>query len=353
MQKIVFTGGGSAGHVMPNVALIRELQKSNEFDLYYFGTDGIEKELIAPLKLPYFTFSAPKLKRSGSLAAWKNNLAIPSRYLSAVRRIKSELKNLRPDLIFSKGGFVSLPVVAAASKLKIPCLTHESDLSPGLANRLMQKKCKQVLTAFPETAEAFPRGLYCGQPLRSELFGKSPSASKKLLADGTTRKVVLIFGGGSGSSALNDAIRRNAPTLCKKYYLLHVCGKGNVLNSNLKNYKQFEFITDMGAAYSAADLIISRAGAGAVFETLALKKPAVFVPLEGQTRGDQTENANYFSSKGLCYVLPQSKLENLCDTVKKALADETLRQNLLLSPYGSGTENTLRAIREILRRNNS
>ena len=348
MQKILFTGGGSAGHVIPNVALIQELQKTGEYDLCYFGTSGIEKGLITPLKIPYFTYAAPKLKRGCSFDAIKNNLAIPHRFLQAISTAKKKLQEIRPDVVFSKGGYVALPVVYAAARLGIPCLTHESDLSPGLANKLMAKKCKRVLTAFPETAKRFSRGVYCGQPLRGELFGRSKSAAKRELTGGTQRKVILIFGGGSGSAAINDAIRKLAPALCRKYYLLHVCGKNGTLQSSLKNYRQFPFIKDMGAAYAAADLIISRAGAGAVFETLALKKPAIFIPLEGQTRGDQMENARYFSEKQLCYLLPQSRLDELPQTIERALADNGLKERLLTAPYSSGTKPALQIIRECL-----
>lgn len=348
MQKIVFTGGGSAGHTVPNLAIIQELKRTGKYDLYYFGTNGIERELVTPMKLPFFTFDAPKLKRGVSMDAFKNNLTIPCRFLTAVKKATDALQDVRPDLVFSKGGYVALPVVFAAHKLGIPCITHESDLSMGLANRLAKGKCKLILTAFPETAEGVKGGVYCGQPIRSELFGISRPAARKQLAEGTARKIILIFGGGSGSAAINEAVRKYAPTLCKRYYILHVCGKGNVMDSRLSHYRQFEFIKDMGAAYAAADLVISRAGAGAVFETIALKKPAIFIPLEGQTRGDQWENASYFSNKGLCYLLPQTRLNELCETVDSALADEALRKNLLLSPYSSGTKSVVQAMEDTL-----
>lgn len=348
MYKIVFTGGGSAGHVIPNVAVIEEIQKIGSFDVYYLGTTGIEQKIIAPMKIPYRTLTAPKLKRGFDLDSIKNNLAIPVRFLRAVKQAKAALQEIQPDLVFSKGGYVSLPVVFAAAKLKIPCLSHESDLSPGLANRLMQGKCERILTAFPETADRFKNGAYCGQPLRSSLFGKQKSIAKKHFADGTGRKVILVFGGGSGSNALNEAVRKHAPELTKRYFIIHVCGKGNTLESRLQNYRQYEFIADMGMAYAAADLIISRAGAGAVFEAVALKKPAIFVPLEGQTRGDQKENAEYFFSRGLCYTLPQSRLSELRPTIEAALADKKLKERLISAPYGSGTAAAVQAIKERL-----
>ncbi|MBQ2740299.1 MAG: UDP-N-acetylglucosamine--N-acetylmuramyl-(pentapeptide) pyrophosphoryl-undecaprenol N-acetylglucosamine transferase [Clostridia bacterium] len=348
MQKIVFTGGGSAGHVLPNVAIIEALKQASTYDLYYFGTSGIERSIIAPLKLPYFCFETPKLKRGGSFAAFKNNLSIPFRLLAAVKRVKKALKEIRPDLVFSKGGYVALPVVLAAAQLKIPCLSHESDLTPGLANRLMQRRCKEVLTAFPETADRFQNGRYCGQPLRSSLFGRSRTSARKIWAEDTTRKVLLVFGGGSGSAALNEAIRKHASTLCQKYYLIHVCGRGNGMESKLKNYRQVEFIEDMGGVYAAADLIISRAGAGAIFEAIALKKPALLIPLEGQTRGDQKENAAYFLRRGLCHVLPQSDLDRLPEKVEETLQDTALYEALLRAPYQSGTTAAVAAVQSCL-----
>ena len=151
MKKILFTGGGSAGHVVPNLAIIEEVK--NEADICYMGTDGLEKNLVAPLKIPYWEISCPKFVRSFSL----KNFKIPAEFLRAEKKAAEGLKAFRPDIVFSKGGYVALPVVFAAKKLKIPCLTHESDLSPGLANRLMARKCRYVLTSFPETAERFKK----------------------------------------------------------------------------------------------------------------------------------------------------------------------------------------------------
>jgi UDP-N-acetylglucosamine--N-acetylmuramyl-(pentapeptide) pyrophosphoryl-undecaprenol N-acetylglucosamine transferase len=349
MKKIVFTGGGSAGHVLPNVALIQELKKEN-FDLYYFGSNAIEKSIVAETKIPFYTLSAPKLKRGFGFEEWKNNLALPKRFFAAVRHAVDGLNTVQPDLVFSKGGYVALPVVFAAAKLHIPCLAHESDLSPGLANRLSKNMCTKILTAFPETASAFKNGEYCGQPIRGELFGCSRADARRILTNGTTLPVLLVFGGGSGSSALNNAVRNAAPALTKKYFVLHVCGKNNTLDCRLKNYRQFEFIQDMGMAYAAADVVVCRSGAGAAFECLALKKPTVFVPLEGQTRGDQWENAEYFLRRGLCYLLPQKRLHRLCDIVDMAFADDSLREKLLTANYSSGTNAVLYAIRRELNR---
>lgn len=348
MYKIAFTGGGSAGHVIPNIALIDELLKTGEAELCYFGSDGIEKSIVARKKIPYFELNPPKLKRS--FRAIKNNLKIPFAFSRAVKKAEEGLTLFSPDLVFSKGGYVSLPVVFAAHKLHIPCIAHESDFSLGLANRLSAKKCDVLLTSFPETAKKLRNGKFSGPPIRSELFGHSRSAAKRELCEGTSRKVIFVFGGGSGSEILNEAVRKIAPKLAERYFILHVCGKGKVIDCRLKNYKQAEYISDMGAAYACADLVISRAGAGTVFELLALKKPSILVPLEGQTRGDQAENAEYFQKKGVCRVLRQTDLDCLATEIEEALADEKLKRNLAVFSYPLGNENLLHEIRKTVKR---
>ena len=207
MKKILFTGGGSAGHVVPNVALIKELLKTGEVDITYMGTDGIEKSIITSLGIPYYTISCPKLIRGG-IKTFVKNLQIPAQLKQAKKQAVDGLKIIKPDLVFSKGGYVALPVVLAAATLKIPCLTHESDFSVGLANKLIAGKCERVLTAFPETATKFKNGKYCGAPIRKELFYADKKSAKKHFALTNGKKVLLIFGGGCGSEKINDAIRR-------------------------------------------------------------------------------------------------------------------------------------------------
>jgi UDP-N-acetylglucosamine--N-acetylmuramyl-(pentapeptide) pyrophosphoryl-undecaprenol N-acetylglucosamine transferase len=349
MKKILFTGGGSAGHVVPNVALIEELLSEGKTDVCYMGTDGIEKAIVAEWKIPYYTISCPKLIRGGGFSAFKKNLRIPIELHRAVKEAEAGLKKYKPDLVFSKGGYVALPVVLAARKLKIPCFAHESDFSAGLANRLSARKCERVFTSFPETAKGLQNGTHSGAPLRRSLFSTTRAEARRKMNIPFNATVVLIFGGGSGSTAINQAVRKQLKQLTDEYYILHVCGKGNAVESNLKNYRQFEFIADMGTLYACADLILARSGAGTVFEVLALKKPAIFVPLEGQTRGDQWENAHYFERQGLCYILPQNELDKLPKTIKKALADEGLQARLYESNFRDGNQNILRAIKDRLK----
>ncbi len=336
MKKILFTGGGSAGHVLPNVALIEEILARGDAEICYMGGTGIERELLSKLKIPYYTLESPKLIRGGGFAALKNNVKIPLAFRRAVKEAEKGLKLFQPDLVFSKGGYVALPVVFAAKRLKIPCIAHESDFSAGLANRLSAGKCKFVLTSFPETAKKIRRGKYGGAPIRRDILLAKRANARREWEIPKGAKVVLVFGGGSGSRAINEALRAQLKTLTKDFFLLHVCGKGNVVESNVKNYRQFEFVADMGGAYACADVVVSRAGAGTIFELMALKKPALLIPLEGATRGDQKENAAYFSSRGLCRVLPQSDLTKLAEEIKATYADEGLKAQLKDCGYTSG-----------------
>lgn len=347
MKKILFTGGGSAGHVIPNLALIDDLLEKGNVDVCYMGTDGIEKKIIGERKLPFYTIRCPKYVRGG----WKKitkNIKIPFTFHRAVKEAEKGLRLYKPNLVFSKGGYVSLPVVFAAKKLKIPCFAHESDFSVGLANRLSAKKCRFVFTSFPETADTIPHGKYSGAPIRRSLFSHTKESARKALDIPQSAKVLLVFGGGSGSIALNDAVRKSLKYLTEKYVILHVCGKGNVLQSAFKNYIQKEFISDMGVAYAAADVVLSRAGSGTVFELIALKKPAILVPLIGQTRGDQTQNAEYFADKGLCRILRQNELPRLTEEIDAAFTDEKLSAALAEQTLAFGNDNILREIRTLL-----
>ncbi|MBQ9730241.1 MAG: UDP-N-acetylglucosamine--N-acetylmuramyl-(pentapeptide) pyrophosphoryl-undecaprenol N-acetylglucosamine transferase [Clostridia bacterium] len=350
MHKILFTGGGSAGHVVPSVALINELLKTGKADLFYMGTDGIEKRIISDLHLPYYEIHCPKLIRGGLLSLAKN-LSVPIAYRKAKAEAKAGLEKIKPDLVFSKGGYVALPVVAAAHDLGIPCLTHESDFSLGLANKLMAKKCKKVLTAFPETANTVKNGKYCGAPLRAELFTAEKKDGKKRFGITDGKPVLLVFGGGSGSDKINAAVRRNVLALTENYNVIHVCGRGKTLISKLNRYYQYEFLNDMPLAYACADVVLCRAGAGALFEILALKKKAIFVPLEGQTRGDQLQNATYFKEKGLCHVLREQALtDNLPAVIEQTLKDDKLAAALAVHHFHNGTKNVLFEIRNALKK---
>ena len=346
MQKILLTGGGSAGHVVPNLALIPSLKE--KYELCYAGTDAIEKKLLQGRGIPFYTFSAPKLVR-GSLL---RNLALPFRFLRGLRQAGKILDKARPDLVFSKGGYVALPVVMAAKRRKIPVISHESDLSAGLANRLIAKRCATVLTSFPDTAKHLKNGKYSGSPVREELFRADRAAARKKYGFSDSVPVLLLFGGGSGSAVLNRAADEALAALLQHFQILHIRGKNDGARPRT-GYVPVGYEQDMASAYACADFVLSRAGSNTVFEILALKKPALLVPLENNsTRGDQVQNAEYFEKRGLCHVLHQKDLSagRLQEELLSLCRDSDLQARLARAPFRSGNDAILAEIEKTLAR---
>lgn len=339
----MFCGGGSAGHVMPNIALVRELD--GKFITEYTGTDGIEYNICKAEGIKFFMFSAPKLER-GKIAA---NLTIPCRLKKSVAEAEEILRRERPDLLFCKGGYASLPPALAAKKLKIPVIAHESDLTPGLANKIISHFAAVTLTSFPETAEKFRRGRFSGPPIRKQACrGSRARVMEKFGLD--ARPTILIFGGGSGSRAINDAVRGAVNELCAQYNILHICGKGNKLDAKIHGYVQFEFLSDIGSAYACADCAVARAGSNSVFELILNAIPTLFIPLEnGATRGDQVKNAQYFEQRGLCRILREGELtpESLKDNVFEIMSDSQLKRQLSAFHIQRGNERIVAEIERV------
>ena len=317
MQKIsiVFTGGGTAGHVTPNLALIPlvlEKCENIELDVHYIGSEnGIEKEILAKYdNITYHSIRTGKLRRYFS---WQN-FSDPFRVIGGYVDAKKLMKKIHPALVFSKGGFVSVPVAAAAHAYKIPVIAHESDLTPGLANKISARFATKICTTFPDTLDYLPKsvGVCTGSPIRPELFeGKAERARARYGFD--TKPVILSMGGSLGSAVLNKALRENLPELTKKYNIIHLCGKGNVDESCEKyapSYKQFEFISDeLPDALALANCVISRAGSNAIHEFLALHKPMLLIPLSAAaSRGDQILNAQSFEKRGFAIVLKEENI---------------------------------------------
>lgn len=338
MKRILFTGGGSAGHVIPNLAIMNELKYSCR--VTYMGTGGIEKTLVGKSGFPFFQVDCPKLIRAFTL----QNLKIPRRLRHAKKVALAVLKRERPHLVFSKGGFASYPAVWAAHKLGIPVLTHESDLSPGLCTRLIARKCEYVLTSFSETASIFKNGKYVGSPIRKEILSGEKNRARRKYGFSCEKPVLLVLGGGSGSRALNEAVQKNLPALLRRFHILHLAGKGNELQRT-EGYVPLEFENDMGSAYASADIVLARAGSNTVFEILALKKPAVLVPLVHGSRGDQLQNASYFEKKGLCALLREENLDGLVPALIAAHSSEKLKAALAESEITSGTPAILELIK--------
>lgn len=311
-KKIVLTGGGTAGHVTPNMALIPKL-KELEYEIAYMGSyDGIEKKLIEDFDIPYYGIATGKFRRYFD----PKNFSDPFRVLKGMGEARRYLKQIRPDVVFSKGGFVSVPVVRAAYSLGIPCIIHESDMTPGLANKLCIPVAKKVCCNFPETFRMLPasKAVLTGSPIRKELIMGDKEAGYKLCGFDASKPVIMVVGGSLGSAAINQAVRDVLPELLRDFQVVHLCGKEKMDNLLLttSGYKQFEYIkSEMKDIFAMADLVISRAGANAISELLALKKPNILIPLpSGSSRGDQILNAQSFESQGFSIVINEDDLTN-------------------------------------------
>ncbi len=312
MKRIVLTGGGTAGHVTPNLALIPKL-KEKEWDIHYIGSKtGIERTLIEEIDIPYYPISSGKLRRYFDL----KNFQDPFKVLKGIAEAYLIIKKLKPDVIFSKGGFVSVPVVIAGKLNGVPVLIHESDYTPGLANKIAVRFATKMFVTFPEAKAHLPtnKELVTGSPMREELLrsGRKNGLSFRGFTD--KKPVVTIMGGSLGSATLNTIIRDNLRTLLENYQIVHLCGKGNIDESllNVEGYRQFEYLSsELPNVAAATDLVISRAGSNAIFEWLELKKPMLLIPLpKTVSRGDQILNAQSFQKRGFAIVLEEEELTN-------------------------------------------
>ena len=323
MKRIVLTGGGTAGHVTPNLALLPHLEERG-YDISYIGSyEGIEKGLIEAAGVPYYGISSGKLRRYFD----PKNFSDPFKVVKGFFEARKLLKNLKPDVIFSKGGFVAVPVVLAAKTRRIPCVIHESDITPGLANKICIPMAKKICANFPETMKYLPedKAVLTGTPIREELFKGSRIAGLDFCGFTANKPVIMIVGGSTGAAALNTAVRDLLPTLLRDYQIIHLCGKGKAAEeyNNAEGYRQFEYISkEMKDLFAAADLVISRAGANSICELLALRKPHILIPLSAAaSRGDQILNAESFEHQGFSYVLQEESLTN--DTLLRAIHQVT------------------------------
>lgn len=325
-KRIVLTGGGTAGHVTPNIALIPELQKQG-YDVHYIGSyQGMERRLIEDKNIPYYGIASGKLRRYIDL----KNLSDPFKVVKGLGQAFHLLGKLKPDVVFSKGGFVAVPVVLAAKMRRIPCVIHESDMTPGLANKICIPCAMRVCTNFPETMKHLPaeKAVLTGSPIRQELFEGDRRRGLDFCGFNDSKPVLLIMGGSLGAAAVNDAVRNILPKLLGKFQVIHLCGKDKLEPSlnDTNGYVQYEYIKDeLRDLMAAADVLISRAGANAICEILALRKPNILIPLSAEaSRGDQILNAASFEKAGYSVVIPEHQV-----------TDETL-YNTLVSVYHNG-----------------
>ena len=351
-KRIVLTGGGTLGHVTPHMALIPRLQAEG-YDIHYIGTrDGMEAEKIRSIPgITYHAVQSGKLRRYFS---WQN-FTDPFRVAAGAIQSARLMGKLKPDVVFSKGGFVAVPVVFGAWCHRIPVLCHESDLTPGLANKLCKPFAKKIVTTFPECAEALgPKAECVGTPLRPDLFSGSRERGLRLFGFDGRKPVLLMMGGSSGAQSVNAALREALPALLPEFDVAHLCGRGN-LDPALKDtpgYAQTEFMdAELPDALACADLVLSRAGSNALMEFQALQKPLLLVPYpKGASRGDQILNARSMARRGLCKVLPQEEMN--AQTLASALAEtwrcrDALREAVRKAPPADGTERVLALIHEI------
>lgn len=324
-MKIAFTGGGTAGHVTPNLALIEELKR--DYELIYIGMkNSMEEELISKEGIKFYGINSGKLRRYFDFKNFTDIIKIKLGFFQSLYILK---KN-KIKLLFSKGGFVSCPVVWAAWFCRIPVIIHESDITPGLANRLSLPFAKHIAFSFPETQNHIDgnKAIFTGLPIRQELF--SGNENKGLAFSSLThgKPIILVTGGSQGSKYINDLIRNNLPELLKKYEICHLCGKGQ-LNSklnNVKGYSQFEYINkELKDLFAISDLIISRAGATFIFEILALKKLNILIPLSKKvSRGDQILNAKSFEKSGYSKVVQEEENVNIIKLIDEVFQNKIL-----------------------------
>lgn len=346
-KRILLTGGGSAGHVTPNLALLPRL-KAEGFEIHYIGTaNGIERALIGEQEgVTYHIISAGKLRRYFSI----QNFTDPFRVVKGMFQARRVMKAVRPDAVFSKGGFVSLPVVLATPR-SIPVVTHESDYTPGLANRIIAKRADRICVTFEDTLKLVgQKGVHTGTPIRPELYGGSKTEGLHILGFSGEKPVLLVMGGSQGAQAVNDAVVAALPRLIETFDVVHLCGKGKLPKGPCGNcYAAYEYMSEeLPHVLAATDIVVSRAGANSVFEFLALAKPALLIPLPlAASRGDQILNAGYFEKRGYAAVLDQNELnaDSLLAAVEKLYKErhayiERMRQD----PLSDGAQGVLRVI---------
>ncbi len=312
MKSIVLTGGGTAGHVYPALALKEKL--IDEYEIHYIGGKGMEKNIVTKEKdIYYHQIDTVKLERKITL----KNLLIPFKLLKSIREAKKILKEIKPSVIFSKGGFVAVPVAIAGKSLKIPIISHESDLSMGLANKIILKCCTVMCTTFEDTAKISDKCVFTGQPIREILFKGNKKNLPFLDKLDINKPNLLVIGGSSGAKFINEKIVNNIEKLTENFNVIHITGKQGATKKNCKNYIQIDYAENMGDYLALADLVVSRAGSGAINEFLALKKPMLLIPLSKKcSRGDQIENAKLFTDLGYADMLLEEDYDDSMFLIK-------------------------------------
>jgi len=351
LKKIVLTGGGTAGHVTPNLALIPRL-KADGWEIHYIGAaNSVEETLISQVEgVSFHTVSVGKLRRYFDI----KNFSDPFRVVKGVGQATGIIRKIKPNVVFSKGGFVSVPVVYGAKLNGVPVVSHESDMTPGLANKLCLPFTKAQCCTFPEAVKyAKGKGVHTGSPIRPEILRGSKEDGIRRYGLNHSRPVLMVMGGSSGAQAINQVVWECLPKLTENFQVLHLCGKGNLspLLEGTDNYTQVEYLNEdqeMADAYACADILVSRAGSNSLCEILAVRKPALLIPYpKGASRGDQLLNAESFRAQGFSYVLQQEDMtpETLVKGIEKLYHDRgALYEAMATEPTANGIDNVLEQI---------
>ncbi len=351
MKKIILTGGGTAGHVTPNLALVPTL-KNNGWDIEYIGSiDGMEKSLVIDFGLKYHGIKSGKLRRYLSF----KNITDQFKIITGIFQSYSLIKNLKPNVVFSKGGFVTVPVIIGAFLNKVPVVIHESDLTPGLANKISIPLSKKVCVSFLETLKYInDKGVYTGTPIRKEILEGNKEKGFKICDFDNSKPILLIIGGSLGSEFINNSIREILNVLLENFQIIHVFGKGNYKSDfdNLKGYKQFEYLNeDLAHIFSITDIIVARAGSNSIFEFLSLKKPNLLIPLSKKaSRGDQILNAQSFEKMGYSKVIQEENInsQNLLSEINALYTNkETYIDNMNKSLAKNSVDEIIKIIESV------
>lgn len=352
--KIVFTGGGSAGHVTPNMALIEAFLKDQVSVAYIGSISGIEKKLIEEMNIPYYGIQTGKLRR---YLTWQHILE-PFKMMYGLFQSFFLLHRIQPEVVFSKGGFVSFPVVVTAWLKRIPVVAHESDMTPGLANKLAVPFVKKICINFPPAAQYFKhpeRVFVTGTPIREVLLQGNAHRALKMTGFTQDKPTIMVIGGSLGAKKINQMVRAILPMLLERYQVIHICGRGNIDTSleNAHGYRQFEFVgAELGDLFALSDMVISRSGANALYELLTLAKPHLLIPLsKDASRGDQIDNAAYFEEKGVSHVLQEKDMtaQTLISATEKVMLErDDLVTKVQTLGLRSATEKVKRVIESFL-----
>ena len=350
-KRIILTGGGTAGHVTPNLTLIPKLKEFG-FEIHYIGRkSGIERELVEKTAVPYYGISAGKLRRYFDLRNISDVLLVAAGFVQSLFLVRK----LRPQVVFSKGGFVSCPLVWAAWLNRVPVIIHESDLTPGLANKLSAPFAERVCFSFPETELTIPpeKAVFAGIPIRDSLLMGDDVKGREICTFTDSKPVVIVSGGSQGAESINRTVRAGLDRLLTQFNLCHICGQGG-LDATLGShpgYKQFEYVDEeLPHLLAMADMVVTRAGATTIFELLELRKPNLLIPLTlGQSRGDQILNARSFEKRGFSQVLMEEDLS--IDTLVAAILQVYAERETMFATMDAtaSVNGTNKVIGEIMR----